>query len=203
MKTTFLVWLWWSMFNLCDNVQKFKSLKQNLYLCVIVSFILLVCLRLTGSLTNTPVSVARDSHDETFRSRNYLRNEPSSGLSSFLGDVLLSNLVLRPLTIVTWWAVWTAYRYHLLESNTFLMSTEQFALGSLGLGYALSLLSFSLGRIDACADSSTSAALSYRLGARLLAASLLAFVASLVVWVRLWTFCDLYLICRPYGPDWV
>ena len=194
MKTTLLVWLWWSMFNLCDNVQKFKSLKQNLYLCVIVSFILLVCLRLTPSLTNTPVSVTRDSHDETFSSGNYLKKEPSSGLWSFLRDVILSNLLLRPLTIVTWWAVWTAYRYHLLESNTFLMSKEQFALVSLGLGYLLAFLSFYL---DLPApkhqddDSSTSASLSYRL--LQLAASLLAFVASLVVWVGLWTLCDLHL----------
>ena len=196
MKTTLLVWLWWSVFNLCDNVQKFETLKHILYLCAIVSFILLVCFRLTPSLTNTPVSVSRDSHDQTFSSGNYRREEPSSGSWSFLADVILSNLLLRPLTIVTWWAVWTAYRYQLLESNMFLTSKERFALISLALGYLLALLSFTLDRPaprdqDSCDDSSSSAGLSSRL--LQLAASLLAFTASLAVWVGLWTSCDLHL----------
>jgi len=161
----------------------------NLALVQVCGVVALSVLRIPKSLMASPLGVDMDTHEVTFTNGTYFRQVPDAGWR-FLGDVLLTNVVIRQVVVLTWWSCWS------LENEFFYFQTPEgetqdvVSYDSLLLGYTLAMVTVCLSQL-LLQLTSTKLWVVRPLD---LLATLLAFYASVNVWRGLWSLQSHYFL---------
>jgi len=149
----------------------------------------LVLLRIPKSLMASPLALDMDYHEVTFSVGTFLRKTPQDGWK-FLGDVILTNFIVRQLIVLSWWSLWS------LENKFFYFQTpddaelETVSWDSLLLGYCLAMVSVSLSQLLLRLNCTKL----YIVKPLDLLTTILAFYASVNVWRGLWSMLDHYFL---------
>lgn len=161
----------------------------NLALVQVCGVVALSVMRIPKSLMASPLGVDMDTHEVTFTNGTYFRQVPDAGWR-FLGDVLLTNVVIRQVVVLTWWSCWS------LENEFFYFQTPEgetqdvVSYDSLLLGYTLAMVTVCLSQL-LLQLTSTKLWVVRPLD---LLATLFAFYASVNVWRGLWSLQSHYFL---------
>jgi len=167
----------------------------QLLVVFIGSLLVLIISKVPKTLISTPLALAMDRHELTFRNSTFFRKTPTDNWW-FLIDVIFTNLVIRQLVVFCWWSLW-ALENKFLKLNFMGEYVTDVAWDSLLLGYAGAMLSVALDQLLALQLTTTKLYITRSLN---LFVTILAFLSSVNVWRGVWSMLNHYFFAN-IDPD--
>jgi len=161
----------------------------NLLIVQVVGVIFLSILRISKSLMASPLGIDMDDHEVTFSNGTFFQQTPANGWR-FVGDIVFTNVVIRQVIVLTWWSCWSLENKYMYFQTPEGEVQEVVSWDSLLLGYSLAMVAVFLSQVLQRL-STTKLYIQRPID---LAASLLAFYASVNVWRGLWSLQSHYFL---------
>jgi len=161
----------------------------NLLIVQVVGVIFLSILRISKSLMASPLGIDMDDHEVTFSNGTFFQQTPANGWR-FVGDIVFTNVVIRQVIVLTWWSCWSLENKYMYFQTPEGEVQEVVSWDSLLLGYSLAMVAVFLSQVL----QRLSTTKLYVQKPIDLAASLLAFYASVNVWRGLWSLQSHYFL---------